>query len=341
MGNGDYRFLWQKKENREARLLRAYGQLPEVVLPEQIAGYSLTEISPYCFSAFAHLPEDGVWEDTYVQANGAKAEEKDAALAVKNAALQELSGSYVTSVVLPDTVRKLGNCAFYSCSALKEIHISENVQELGSDVFMNCLKFDKITVRCGIDKKTGIRQMLAQLSSHIEVYFYGEGGIEAVLFYPEFYESYDEITPAHVFGRKITGEGFRARQSFTDGVVDLLQYDAVFPKACIEEPEKILSRIAMNRLCYPVGLTADNRTVYEAHVREYAPVIAARLIDTRGLDRLQLLFEKRYLSAPEVTACIRRAAEAEWPEGAASMMKWNQSYEADAKQHRYDFDDFL
>ena len=59
--------------------------------------------------------------------------------------------------------------------------------------------------------------------------------------YPEYTESYDEIAPAHIFGRNITGEGFRARQQFQDGIVQFAGYDAIYPKV-IAENRRLRSR---------------------------------------------------------------------------------------------------
>ncbi len=47
--------------------------------------------------------------------------------------------------------------------------------------------------------------------------------------YPEYYESYDELGPAHIFELNLTGEGFRARQCFKEGVILLNAYDEIFP----------------------------------------------------------------------------------------------------------------
>ena len=81
--------------------------------------------------------------------------------------------------------------------------------------------------------------------------------MHARLLFPEYYESYDEIAPAHVFGRNIEGEGFRARQCVRAGEIDFALYDSIFQKACAEERETTLNRLALNRLCYPVGLTGE------------------------------------------------------------------------------------
>ena len=88
-----------------------------------------------------------------------------------------------------------------------------------------------------------------------------DGQREAVLFYPEYFESYDEIAPAHIFGRNIEERGFRARQSFLNGAVDFVQYDTIFPKACAEENDKTLQKIVTDRLLYPVDLKEVAREI--------------------------------------------------------------------------------
>ena len=88
----------------------------------------------------------------------------------------------------------------------------------------------------------------------MEVSFEQEDGErEAVLLYPEYYESYDEIGPAHIFELNLTGEGFRARQCFKDGVILLNAYDEIFPQACVEESAEVLIPMAWNRLYAACG----------------------------------------------------------------------------------------
>ena len=329
-----YRFLWQKTAKNEAKLLRAYGQSAEIVLPSQIDGYPLTQIAPYCFSTAKHFAEYVEILETYME------EETVVEGTDMGQSLHELSGNYIKTIQLPDTLQAIGNCAFYNCTNFMELSIGCTIGELGSDVFMNCRNFCRIDVRCSITNKTGVRLILQQLSSNIEVCFYEEDCLEAMLYYPEYYEAYDEIAPAHIFGRKITGEGFRARQSFADGVVSLAQYDAVFPKACIDEPEKTLSRMALNRLCYPIGLSGESQRLYEAYVKEHTLAIGLRLIQKRNMDRLHYLCQKKFMTKEELNQCIQEAAEIEWPEGVAAMMRWKQNYYPEDKQKRYAFDDF-
>lgn len=318
------RFLWQKTKEGTARLLRVYGGTPEVVLPERIAGVPLTEIGAYCFAESPHLPEGEIFDTD----------------AEKQAELRELCGAYIESIRLPDCVTKVGNLAFYNCLQLREIFIGKNLTEVGSDAFMNCRNLKELKLSGGISEKSGLKQILSQISSDLEVVFYQGDVIDAKVFYPEYQEFYDEIAPAHIFGRNIEGEGFRARQSFREGVADLAQYDLIFPRACVEENEQTLLKLAADRLCYPVDLKEAAKELYEDYMKVHGKKMAHDLVLKKDLDMLSFLCKKKYLKERELEEIIAFSAEAEWAEGTASLLKWKREFFKEQEKERYSFDDF-
>lgn len=318
-------FYWQRTGSGGARLLRVYGTLPEVTLPAQIDGLPLTELGAYCFAENAHLPE---------------AYERSEGEASAGAGLRELSGSYVTRIVLPDTLVKIGNLAFYNCSSLEQIELGCRMEETGSDAFMNCRKLKRMILRCAVTEKSGIRQILTQIAADLEVFYLGEDGTKAAVFYPEYYESYDEIAPAHLFGRNIEGEGFRARQAFKDGAVDLAQYDAVFEKACAEETEQTLSRMAWDRLRYPAGLLKPARERYERYLRKNPGWLCRNLTAERDTGGIRFLCQNRLLDEEGLNKCLVLAAESGWAEGSAAILHLKQEFFSEHKAERYAFDDF-
>lgn len=319
-------FYWRRTEKGEAALLRAFGQESEVLLPAKIEGLALTEIGAYCFAESRHLPEQ--YEVTETVADSMTGE------------LRELSGRYITKIVLPDTVQKIGNLAFYHCKSLHTLEIGSAVRAIGSDVFMNCGSLHRIILHCGSRMASGLRQILAQFSSEIEVVFVGESGVEAKLLFPEYYESYDEIAPAHLFGRNIEGEGFRARQCFKDGVVDFAQYDRIFPKARAEESDHTLCRLAVNRLQYPVELREEQKKLYADYIREHAAEVLLEAVKKRDKDTAEFLCEQRLLVREALQEGIRAAAEREWAEGTAHFLRLMEQYfPVKTAEERYSFDD--
>lgn len=322
-----YEFDWERVKDG-ARLLRVHGITAEVILPEEIAGLPLTEIGACCFAKQICLPEH--YETAEIGITGMSGQ------------LRELSGSYIEKIVLPDSVKRIGNRAFYNCTSLCLLEFGSELTEVGGDAFMNCHKLHNMTVRGGGQAAAGIRQMLAQISSDMEVTFEGKDGTFAKLLFPEYYESYDEIAPAHLFGRNIEGEGFRARQCVREGTVDFRLYDTIFPKACAEEREKTLCRLAMNRLRYPVDLGAEVRELYEAYVRAHAGAICEAAVRAEEEEIVWFLCEQGLLTAADIDRCIRLATEQEWAKGAAGFLRAKEQFFAPKPvEERYSFDDFV
>ena len=346
MGQNKYfRIIWEKTEKNAARILRVYASEPVISLPETLENCFVTEIGNYCFAENYQLPEN------YLETVLCKQEEKtfaDWKTAEKMCGQENperldmttIAGSYLEEITLPETLEKIGNLAFYNCTSLKKITLGKAMEQVGSDAFMNCRKFRQITLNCGIQEKSGIRQILAQISSDMEVTFCGEKGIEAVVFYPEYYESYDEIAPAHLFGRNIEGEGFRARQCFKEGVPDLTQYDTIFPKACAEENDKTLRKLVVTRLRYPVGMNQQAEKLYKTYFSKHEKEIAEELTEKKKLEYLQYFCEQKLFLQGALEQAIQTAAGVEWAEGTAVLLHMKQEHFARGASDRYTFEEF-
>lgn len=320
------RILWQQNTDGSASVFRMYGEFPQIRVPGEIAGHPVTEIAPYCFAQVSHLPEKLLREE--VGTENIRFPE----------ALQELCGNAVEEVILPDSIHTIGNCAFYNCRNLKSLTIGAQTEHIGSDAFMNTISFHRIRLLYPADTKSGLKQILSQISADMEVSFINGEKTEAVLLYPEYYESYDEIAPAHIFGRSITGEGFRARQCIKDGKVDFAGYDAVFPQACVEESEATLSEMALNRLLYPYALQEKNREMYQQYIREHSKTIAIRLTEMKKIKILQFLCQDGIISDTELAECVLKAADMDWAEGTAVLLQQQASMRKERKKKRYDLD---
>lgn len=318
----EYKFYWEPADDGGVRLLRVFGEQPYAVLPETIEGNIVTEIGAYCFAPSDRLPEH-----------------YHITKPVEESALHELSGSYLKALTLPDGVKKIGGFAFYNCNMLETLELGRNMTETGSDAFMNCRNFHRIKLRSGVREPSGIRLILNQISSDMQVTF-GRKGTEAVLLFPEYYESYDEIAPAHLFGRNIEGEGFRARQCFKDGIVDLWQYDTIFPKACAEESVKTLCELSMNRICYPVDLAEEPERLYRDYIKKHAGDICRDDVKQKKLERIRFLCENQLADRSVLEESVRLAAQLEWAEGAAALLSFKENYfPRNLIKDRYSFDD--
>lgn len=322
----DGKYLWQSTPNGGVRLLRVYAKDGMVVIPDEIEGCPVTEIGAYCFSDAERLPEHGVKETTYSD------QEFDAA------SFQRIAGPVLEFLDLPDQITEIQDFAFYNCRQLRRLQVGKETKRIGSDIFMNCQSLQTIEVRCGVRESSGVAAMLQQFSSEIVVHFLGNTqGAEVKLLYPEYMESYDEIAPAHIFGRHITGEGFRARQLFDGGVVQMERYDAMLDKLAAEENGQTVGRLSLFRLLYPEALRKEKQEEYERQLRRNAFVTAKYFIDMRELGVLQQMCERRYLQGGNLDEAIQYSVSIDWGEGSASLLDWKQRYGMTDRRMRYLF----
>ncbi len=58
----------------------------------------------------------------------------------------------MTGLVIPKSVKKIGNFAFEGCSALKKIVIPEGIKEIGDWMFGDCSSLEEVVVPESVDE---------------------------------------------------------------------------------------------------------------------------------------------------------------------------------------------
>ena len=299
-------FVWEPK-GEGISLLGVYGDTPSPVIPDRIDGRPVVEIGRYCFAPNGREPETACKTGTF---DGGR----------------RIDGSFVESVRLPDGIKILDNAAFYNCRALHSLSIGKEIGAVGSDLFTNCWALENLVVRGKVDEGSGLKKLLAVISSDLTVYF-GQDGELTRLFYPEYFESMDENTPAHIFNYSISGQGYRYRQCFTSaGSVSLADYDKVFTVALPGETAVTLCNIACCRLAFPDGLSEDAKKQYldflDTHLLELAGLLV-QMRDTILMERLAA----NGAAGRELLAIIsHQAAASGWNEGAAAAGELTHRY---------------
>lgn len=341
-------YLYEQMQEGTVRLLRVFGTSPEVTVPNKINGMPVKEIGAYCFSSTSRISSYEAYSCTQVNDNtvgnlkvdGGVKETGDLVQLCQEGKVRELCGKYIQKIVLPKNVVSLGNFACYQCSCLEEIVVGNKLTEIGSDAFMNCRNLKNITVLGSVEDPSGLKQILGQRNLETTVTFQVQDQIETVLLYPEYNESYDEIGPAHIFKLNIEGEGFRARQCFRNGIVDLAQYDSIFMQACAEESQRTLCLMAMMRLYYPVGLLEQNKVVYESYLKAHAKKAGELLVKEKNSDLICFFAKEGNFGKEDIEFCIQCAVEMNWTEGVRALMQCWEVFGNNKDKDEYGFDEF-
>lgn len=332
-------YLYQYREDQSIRIIRVYGNMPEVILPDTICGNPVVEIGAYCFAQKEIIEKETLYFIARQNGNGTTEVDKKALdSAIEQGHIRVLAGDYLQAVLMPDTVRILGTLAFYQCRQLSQLRIGQNLQEIGSDAFMNCRNLRDLYIRGHVDEISGLKQILQQREKETRVFFEANGSIEAAFLYPEYSQSYELIGPAHIFGWNIVGEGFRARQCFESGILQVHEYDQIFLQECAEESVETLCEMAMLRLKYPYALDEESKQRYQDYIRLHLRSMVKHLVDTKDITFIRYLSEDM-IEAEVMDLFMREAVKSQWIEGTRMLLEW-QSHQKKEKKDAYDFEDF-
>lgn len=319
--------LWEPV-NSGCRLLRCFGNSPILNVPDIINEQKIVEIGPYCFSRSRPRFPEKIYKTIFIDIgkqkttleNGQIFNQQDFNFSVFGT---ELDGTFLEEITLPDSVTTLHNAAFYNCRKLKTLSVGTKISGIGSDEFMNDSHLEHLIIRGKDSEISGLSLILERIAENITVSFWPESSLfpESIVFFPEYYEWLDEISPAHIFSRSIHGEGFRMRKSFENGILDYRKYDSCLENALTVESPESLCKIALNRLRWPSRLEDIFREKYENVIKKYIDTAFTLAIKEQNFPLLQFICEHFSPDATVLSAAINLCIKKEWGEGNAFLIE--------------------
>ena len=121
-------FVYSIKEDGTARIFQCSKKEGEVIIPETIDGYTVTELGNSVFYQAAELTS--VTLPNTLQTIGETV----------------FMESGVTSINMPDSVTSIGKMAFYQCENLRELQLSDGITEIPEHLCTNCKALEKLTL---------------------------------------------------------------------------------------------------------------------------------------------------------------------------------------------------
>lgn len=262
-------FLYQVIKEH-IQILGYRGYTGSVRVPEKIESLPVTELSAYAFSGgwgrekmLSALEQEVLFCDE--EGNPIKPEEKDLPPAVTCGELKEL--------YLPETIRKIGNYAFYNCFALSRVECYSSIDDLGSGLFTGCTGIRFLDFHLADESDSCLKEILSELRQELYVNYYSSAG-NARLLFPEMFEESVEHTPARIIIREMHGCGHMYRYCFDHTDFQFHKYDALFPHLLVQETERAVGLLVVNRLYTPMHLLEHDKNAYEAYLKEHIETIA-------------------------------------------------------------------
>ena len=123
-----------------------------VVIPEEIEGYTVTEISDYAFQNRTAITQMTL-PDTitsiganafYGCTNMTKVNIPDGVTTLGDSAFYNCDG--LSSIALPASIGSIGTSVFYGCDSLATVTLEQGIMTIGNSAFQACVKLAKITL---------------------------------------------------------------------------------------------------------------------------------------------------------------------------------------------------
>ena len=154
---------------------------------------------------------------------------------------------------------------------------------------------------------TCLPRLLGEYAGELDVRF----DEHARLLFPEYVEELEDLSPAHIFQRRIHGAGYSYRQCFDGGVLNFRQYDAALSELLERHDFSVAARVAVRRLAVPFALSDAAKADYLAVLRTHGGNLAQSCAKAGETAALTFLLSLGVLSAADVDAACTSAREAE------------------------------
>ena len=215
----------------------------------------------------------------------------------------------IRAVTLPKHAMTVGSYAFYNCRSLEELTMTDSVAAFDGGSLMNCLSLHRIRLLAPPGGATCLPKILGETASELDVRFL-HGDACTPLLFPAYTEELEDLSPAHIFQRRIHGAGYSYRQCFDGAVLNFRQYDRALSELAERHDFPVAARVAVRRLAAPFALSDSAREDYLAVLREHGGPLACALAKQGDSVSLHVLLSLSVLSAADMDAACTAAREA-------------------------------
>ena len=172
-------------------------------------------------------------------------------------------------------------------------------------------------------EQSGLKEILSEVGEELRVHLYGK--VEAMLWFPEYYEEGVENTPARILMTEVHGSGLYYRNCFQGKVFHFLEYDKRFEMARAQESSDFLREMVYGRLNWPTGLTEQAKIQYEQYLKEHIEQIASDFIRQKRGEELEWLLHTYPLEQGQkelFTGLVNLADTVKSPEILSMLMEY-------------------
>lgn len=282
------------------------------VIPDMVEELPVVELAAYLFSSHENHNEESHEEAFWWQLNS---EDMRSGKRLKDGPqLQEclrdmpvLKGDRVKEVRLPSNLKKVGAYAFYNCEKIKKMELYSTTLDWGAGAFTGCQGLEEMVIHVDEDHKSCMKEVLMELRQTLMVDYLGSR--RARLVFSEYFEEAVENTPARNLSTSVHGCGMKYRNAFVKSQFQFKEYDTLFPHVQVQEPERLVTRLALGRLRFPYQLAERHRLAYEQYLAEHCVAAAGQAVERNDMEDLAWLMEHVKYDGAQLETVIELAGK--------------------------------
>ncbi len=294
-------------ENKTIKINACFDYSDLVRIPSEIEGLPVTELAPYIFS------------EKNVSIKGSKLWYSDN-LDIGSTLPPRIYGAALNTIIIPQSVKKIGRYAFYGCEHLKTLSMYSTTLDLGNGVFMGCSKLTDLHIIVDESSRSSLHELLIMFCQKLRLHYYvsnighPEYKLKYLLVFPPYYENNDENTPARITFRDLHGSGLYYRNCFANTSFKIDKYDALFAYSVANEEEKITLELALARILFSAGLKENDKEKYMSYICEHISSLTFSIRDFLNknicsLNEIREMLLSDYINKEMLSVIIEKSGE--------------------------------
>ncbi len=293
-----------RREETQIVILQAVTCETKAQLPEELFGLPVRVLADHALAPGAARP---VGEEVHLTCGPSEG------LEWNNRHLEELT--------LPESLRRVDNYGLFNCTALHTLHLHDSLRHWGSGALTNCQNLRRFTITCSGHEGELLYYLADELPVEMDVTLLRPDNTVRLIL-PEYFESYDENTPAHIFSFHIYGAGYGYHHCFYQRQLRLTAYDRLWNDLISTKIEDDCPlRIAWYRLRYPVDLSETAAAAYGTYLQDNCMAAARWLLTERDTEGLRFLLDFATWEKNDLSQLCSLARESKQNEALALLLE--------------------
>ena len=251
------------------------------------------------------------------------------------------SNKGLTEITLPDSVECIRAFAFYFCSDLHRLILTDSVTDYYDGAIRTSLGVSEIEVTLSEEHTELVHRIVEDSDRRMRVTFTfkDDGGSKLRLVFPAYNSNSIADPRAQTFHIRIEGSGFSYRECLRQDGLRIKEYDSLFRKAVADDTDLAID-IAIARLMYPNRLSEADEAAYRAHIERNIIRTAELALRPENEDWFEVLTANGLLNEAALDFALKAASELKQTELVSKLMNYRHTSLESPRQQVLSLDDW-